>query len=82
MRHEDDGTLDRGHLHCYQLIQEQEPRFEKSHDIRLDLESLSTMKNIKGFVYHRQTPFYPETLSVYDDIDSIGYIAQGDALGK
>ncbi|MDC7292603.1 hypothetical protein NXH67_03625 [Butyrivibrio sp. DSM 10294] len=79
MRHEDDGTLDRGHLHCYQLIQEQEPRFEKSHDIRMDLESLSTMKNIKGFVYHRQTPFYPETLSVYDDTDSIGYIAQGDA---
>ena len=82
LRPEEDGELDRGHVHCYQLIQDDIPRLEKSHDIRLNLNELSTMKNIKSFLYYQETPFQQEALLVNDDTNSIGYIAQGEKCSE
>ncbi|WP_022766111.1 hypothetical protein [Butyrivibrio sp. XPD2006] len=67
---EEDGSVDYGHGHVYQLIQGPEPRFEKCHEYRYDLVKLSGARHARGIRCVPKRDNRAEDICIYDYVET------------
>ncbi len=76
LQSDSEGVVNPGHCTSYQLIQGEQPYFVADHDIDFDLDSLTDLKNKKGF-YYSNSRLFGEGFYIYSDEHKY-CIAQGE----